>query len=991
MVRHGNAIRLFVILLALIALTFRSTASDDDEFFERQVRPLLAGNCWKCHGPDQQKAGLRLDSRDAILKGGDTGPAAVPGDPQESLLVDAVRYGDLYQMPPTGKLTDEQIQVLVEWVRRGAPWPTAARPDPQSTSEPSTRSLDTSWWAFQPRRVVEPPAVRDTHWPQGAIDVFVLAKLEASGLSPAPRLDPAAWLRRVTFDLTGLPPTPAEIAELLADDSQAGRAGAVDRLLASPRYGERWARHWLDLVRFAETAGHEFDFELPEAYRYRDYVIRALNDDVPYDRFVQEHLAGDLLPDPRYDVEDGTNQSLIATGFFFLGESKHSPVDIRADELERTDNQIDVMGKTFLGLTVACARCHDHKFDPIPQDDYYALAGILHSSRFRMAAVDDPRPRKAALDELRGIDAELAEAERDWLRQLMLQLSPSDMVAAVRTPLRTQAGRLFESFTAPGYAGWSIEGEAWAHGPTTFPRVIWSRWSITPREVVISGPGIAHSGRGAPHLEGALRSASFTIEHNKIAYRASGRKGRIQLIVENFQRIQDPIYGGLRLAVDDPQPRWIVQDVSMWRGRRAYIELFDDGPGWLAVDEIRVGDDLSPLAVDWPKPQSPSRDSKWPARFWPNEAWLPELNRRVRAAIDAEAVPPEIVQLLERRDVVASQLHEREKALAIGEGSAADETLLIRGNHKTPGHPVPRRTLSMLADSFESIGPTSSGRWELARNWTDPANPLLARVIVNRLWLHHLGEGLVRSPDNFGKLGEPPTHPELLDWLADDLVRHDWSLKRLHRQIVLSSAYAQSGRIDAQAAATDPKNQLWHHVPPRRLEAEALRDAMLAIAGRLDPTLYGPSVLPHLSEFMQGRGRPANSGPLDGAGRRSVYLNVRRNFLTPLLLAFDYPTPFSTVGRRSRANVPGQALVFWNNPLVRELAFQWARNHLAQELSSNERLTQMYLEAFGRTPNQAEQSAALEYLNAAATETEEDAWTDLAHVLWNTKEFVFVR
>ncbi|HEV3006317.1 MAG TPA: DUF1549 domain-containing protein, partial [Pirellulales bacterium] len=377
----------------------------DVEFFEKQVRPLLAEHCHKCHGPAEQKGGLRLDSRSAALAGGDTGPAVLPGKPEESLLVDAVGYGELYQMPPTGKLPDAAIATLRRWVELGAPWPVETADGERTMAGEFDLGERSRHWAFQGLVEHAPPTVRNTAWPRTAVDRFILAKLEAAGLAPAEPAERRTVLRRVTFDLTGLPPTAAEIESFLGDDSPQALERVVDRLLASPHFGERWARHWLDLVRYAESRGHEFDYPIPNAYQYRDYVVRALNADVPYDQFVVEHVAGDLLPAPRLNPARGFNESILGTGFWFLGEEVHSPVDIRGDETDRNDNKIDALSKTFLGLTVACARCHDHKFDAISTQDYYALAGFVLSSSYRQAPFEAWEPNRHVAAELAALRA----------------------------------------------------------------------------------------------------------------------------------------------------------------------------------------------------------------------------------------------------------------------------------------------------------------------------------------------------------------------------------------------------------------------------------------------------------------------------------------------------------------------------------------------------------------------------------------------------------
>ena len=402
------------------------------EFFEKQVRPLLAARCYECHSgkTKEPKGGLRLDSRSAAIQGGDTGPAVVPGDPAKSLLVDAVNYGDLYEMPPKSKLADAEIAVLTKWVDLGAPWPkedVAAAATNKSEFDLAGRK--DSHWCWQPVKSSAPPQVRDAAWPQSPSDFFVLARLEAAGLSPAPDADRRTLIRRLYFDLIGLPPTPAEVGAFVADDSPQALEREVDRLLDSPHFGERWGRHWLDLVRYAESRGHEFDYNIPNAYQYRDYVIRAFNADLPYDQFVVEHVAGDLLDAPRRHPERDFNESVLGTGFWFLNEWVHSPVDIRKDETDRFDNMVDVFGKTFLGLTIGCARCHDHKFDAISQRDYYALFGYLQSSAYRQV-------RFESLDQNRRLAKQLADLEDET------RSKAAPVVAGAVFPRDRQTGRL---------------------------------------------------------------------------------------------------------------------------------------------------------------------------------------------------------------------------------------------------------------------------------------------------------------------------------------------------------------------------------------------------------------------------------------------------------------------------------------------------------------------------------------------------------------------
>lgn len=1060
-----------------------SSQVDGAEYFEKKVRPLLAARCHECHGPNKQKANLRLDSREAVLKGGDTGPAIVPGEPEQSLLVDAIRYGETYQMPPKSQLPADEIEVLVNWVRLGAPWG-ADRPSATGAAQGGVFDLKAraGHWSLQPIAAPKAPEVADASWPINPIDHFVLAALERAGMQPAEAADRYALLRRVTYDLTGLPPTPDEIRSFVADRSPAAYARVVERLLDSPSYGERWARHWLDLVRFAETHGHEFDFDMPNAYRYRDYVVRALNADLPYDKFVIEHLAGDLLSPPRRNPLDGTNESIIGTGFFFFGEAKHSPVDVRQDEADRMDNQIDVLAKTFLGLTVSCARCHDHKFDAISTEDYYALAGYLQSSRYQQAFIDPPQMFERPVAELSAIEAERQEIARTFVREQAIaavgglaeallearsatagpwrefldlarkqpesafhvwavladedpnatqsfversrKLAKHLQARAQTAAAKEKAGEtiMFADFSDKNYEPWRTTG--WAFGSRPIPVGQWSpRTSFDCAPANFACAAAAHSGRLSERLQGTLRSPTFEISKPRIAYRLFGTGGRVRLVVDGLQLIRNPIYGGLEFSPKTVQPYWHEQDVSKWIGHRAYIELLDEGNHWLALEKVvfcdqmpsepkanpllaaalgderiasleslaRAYQDVCRRALDgWLAQSTLDRaESEANAGLVNDVLHLPNVASAARA--DCPEQRARLVAVDEKQAALTRDLPTPRLAMAMADGTAEDQPVFIRGSHKTPGAVVPRRCLEVLGGTRFAPPTEGSGRLELAQQLVAENNPLVARVIVNRLWHHHFGAGLVRSPDDFGVMGQGPTHGELLDYLATMLKREGWSLKAIHRLIVLSRTYQMSSRTRAEADEADPQNKLWHRRNPRRLEAEAIRDGLLTVSGRLNSRTQGPSIMPHLTSYMTGRGRPAESGPLDGDGRRTLYLSVRRNFLSPMLQAFDYPTPFTTIGRRGTSNVPAQALTMMNNPFVREQAEIWARRVIAGSSSMETRVHEMYLAALGREPEPVEVEAALAFVREGENgQAAEHVWAELAHTLFNAKEFVFV-
>ena len=1034
------------------------------EFFEKEVRPLLVNRCQSCHGTEKQKGDLRLDSRAAALTGGSNGAAVVPGKAGESLLVEAINYGDVAKMPPKSKLPDAEIATLTKWVEMGAPWPGSDAPAPVAKAAGTFNLQERAkFWSFQPIHPQAPPAVAHADWARTDVDRFLLAKMEAKGLAPAPDADRRTLIRRATFDLIGLPPTPAEVDAFAADAAPDAFEKVVERLLASPRYGERWGRHWLDLVRYAETSGHEFDYDIPFAYRYRDYVIRAFNADVPFNTFVTEHIAGDLLPSPRRDPATGRNESICGTAFFAFGDGTHSPVDVRDEEMRRIENQVDTFSKAFLGLTVACARCHDHKFDPISTKDYYALAGYFRSSRFQLADLDDPARTEARLAELASLKATLKPAPvagapatgagvAPYLQAARESLSDpakaaaslaaargldeatlNRWVAALREPAAAEptqplaawasgprqapAGEhseAFETFSAPGYPGWTATGPAFGTGPSGGGEIRTRGDSVT-----VVPPGQAHSGLVSGRLTGVLRSRTFTIKPGFIQYRAWGHKGRIRLVVAGFQKIRDPIYGRLSFPVDaGDTPRWYAQDVTMWAGQQAYIELADGaaadysagGPevlapdGYLAVDEIRFSDHPTPApaphataeqlaAIQSPEPAAQEFEaalvdaaSRWRAGQLSPDGRDPERAEALAFLADRGLIslgtPPSLAHY---RELEAS-LPAPTLTPALIDGTPEDEHVHIRGNSRTLGDLVPRRFLEALGGLKIPPPAQGSGRLDLANQLIDPANPLVARVVVNRAWKHHFGEGLVKSPDDFGVMGQAPSHPELLDYLAARFVADGWSLKQFHRLLLGSHAYAMSSTTEAAAEVADPGNRLLHRMNVRRLEAETLRDSILSVSGRLDARPFGPGVAPYLTPFMDGRGRPLNSGPLDGDGRRSIYLAIRRNFLNPMLLAFDYPAPSTTVGRRNVSNVPAQSLALWNDPFVLGEARRWADR--VAPLPADARIDSLFLTAFGRPPTAAERTDSLAFL--AAQSPGPSAWADLCQVLFNCKEFLYV-
>ncbi|WP_235989835.1 PSD1 and planctomycete cytochrome C domain-containing protein [Bremerella alba] len=1060
------------------------------EYFEKDIRPILAKRCYECHGPDSETpgGGLFLTSRGALLEGGDSGPSLVAGKPDQSLLIEAIHYDGIYQMPPKSRMPEDEIAKLEQWVASGAPWPVS---DEKNTPRKEVFDLEqrkAEHWAWQPVVRPELPDVQNDAWVKDPVDRFILAKLEKADLAPNGPAEPTILIRRLYLDLIGLPPTPEETQAFLADPSPIAIEKVVDRLLASPRFGEHWGRRWLDLVRYAESRGHEFDYDIPNAHEYRDYVIRALNQDVPYNELVVEHVAGDLLETPRTNPETGDNESVLGTGFWHLGDWVHSPVDIRQDETDRFDNMLDVMNKAFLGLTVTCARCHDHKFDAISQADYYAQAGFLQSSAYRQVRFESAQHNQQIADSLEKLNIEfqtkaqsayqnaIDQAFSRWEKELQTPESPwnqamteaaqdakhplhywAQVLAAAadqRPQVIAQAQQLVQQQHAAitGYDGqlihdyaqlpeqkWRTDGVVFGSGPQ--PAGAFS-WDASP-EVGINGvrtdeAAVYDVRWGALKLEKGvqddfgkirnwnragrtLKTDTFALSDGRIHYLVKG-SGRAFAVVDSHRLVQGPLHNVTVKewkSGDATTTQWITQDLRDYQGHAAHVEFtpIDDQP--LEILQVAEG----------PQPPSVMNDQAQAAQALGSDLTAGDANiQRFLETLKRAPASPETAPLadwLVRNwarlmpdqespwSELATAYHDQSKQLlanvkwrsrtapGMWDNSAEMEALLIRGNSRTPADQVERQLLTAIAGPENTYDQHGSGRLELARQMMDADNPFASRVAVNRVWHHLLGRGIVRTVDNFGVLGELPTHPQLLDYLAVQFVEDGWSLKQMIRRIVLSQIYQMSSLQVGSAEQADPKNDLFHRAEVKRLSGEAIRDSLLMVSGQLDETMYGPSVPVHLTSFMQGRGRPGKSGPINGAGRRSVYLEVRRNFLSPMMLAFDTPQPITTIGRRNQSNVPAQSLILLNDPMVIEQCEHWAQQAIAQTPQDTQlRIERMVQQAFSRKPTAQELVLANQFLEShrqtlsidpqhAASSVE--LWRDLAHVLVNAKPFIFVR
>ena len=1102
--------------------------AEQAEFFETTIRPLLADNCHACHGAgvDTPFGGLRLDSREGLLAGGDSGPAIVPGRPEASALVQRL-HGRPMLMPPTGPLGAGEIAALTRWVAMGAPWPqataSAAAADPPDPSAPfDLPARRRTHWAWHPVQASEPPAVADEAWPATPVDRFVLAALDEAGLAPAPDAGRAALIRRLSFDLRGLPPTPAEIARFAGDGSPSAYADLVDRYLDSPHFGERWARHWMDLFRYSESHGSEGDPDIPFAWRYRDYLIRAFNDDVPYDRLIREHLAGDLLPDPRLAADGRTSESMIGPANFRLVEHGFQPVDPWEDRVKWIDNQVDVASKAFLGLTVSCARCHDHKFDAISQKDYYSFFGTLYGARPTMRAIDSQavletnRDALAALKaDIRGLLADAWSAAAESLgAELLAALEPEagepagaegepvaaeeaaeaesgdetdaapapdpaagSVLAAWRALARVEAAEFSgawsdlrahwdaeiperERFNARHFEpGWDLRGPDYAEmighgtGRTEAPSRP-GEFAVERRgDLLLTGiyPGGAYTHLLSTKHPGVIQTPSFAIDSDYISFRVMGGDlSFVNLIIENYSVPRGGIYH-LRYSPKSDEMTWVQWDTEFWKGFTAYIEFATqddatrfqldpedsqlrhrptrrgDGRSFIGAgrivfhDEKRtpqetvvpvlslLGDAAEDAARDAPASREElaaliGRRAREAVAAWRDDRLTEQQAVFLDELVRADLLPRSLEELVDLRAPVAEyRLLERDVPVArrvpgVIDEAAPDQPLLVRGNHRNLGDAVPRAFLTALDDRpYPEPGLV---RLRLAEAVAAPGNPLTARVAVNRVWRHLFGYGIVRTVDNFGRLGDSPSHPELLDHLAAGFVDDGYSIKRLVRRLVLSRAYRMSSQASARAAEIDPSNRLLQHANLRRLDAEAIRDAMLSISGRLDPTLYGPSVPVHYAARRGLTEGDPNNGPVDGDGRRSIYQEIRRNAHNPFLEVFDLPKPATTRGQRDTTNVPAQSLALLNSPFVIGQAAEWGRRLAEGEAASMDgRIAHMFVKVLARPPSAAERARVADYLDAVAEERgvntslllyDAAVWQDVAHSLFNLKEFIFI-
>jgi len=952
--------------------------------FNFHVRPILVQNCYLCHGPDVtgRKADLRLDTYEgavAALKEG--GHAVVPGKPSKSQLIYRINHkdDDMVMPPPESnyKLTEREKALLEKWIDQGAEWKTH--------------------WAF-----IKPESpISETD--SNKIDMLVDQRLEQKGLPKMPVADKNSLIRRVSYLLTGLPPLPTDVTNFIGDESGDAYEKMVDSYLNSTGYGERWARHWMDLVRYAETKGHEFDYPITGAYKYRDYLIRAFNEDIPYDQLLKEHLAGDLL-EQRTNPDTGILESQLGTSFFAMGEGKHSPVDIKQEEALYIDNVIDVTSKTFQGLTVSCAKCHDHKFDPITAADYYAFYGIMESSRFGPIA-DISASTQQTAQEINDLNRYMKKMVADkWSKTAAEEIAVSGQPEKAVLP----AGNSFKKigdFRNSDFDGWTTHGLAFGE-QTTLGNPLMDR---TSKKLIGLDAGRASSKSFDKGVFGSLQSPNFILDKDFIGVKARGQNSTIRIIIDNFQLIQNPIYGELEQKVDAKNWKNYVFDISPWKGHKAYIEILPGGYKGHNYDLTEDAFIEAEYAVAY--------ESAWPSEMEqmilnssPQKEGLATLNvsantvKSLNLALKKGRLSsrfPELAQVLDSSQQLTQTLTDDGFFYGVTDGFALNSSIFNRGNHNDLlEEKIPRSFLSALPLGEIPFKSKGSGRLELAEAMLNKDNPLTARVMTNRIWHHLFGKGIVETVDNFGLQGKLPSHPELLDYLAVKFQNEGWSIKKLIREIVISETFKRSTNRNEELSAKDPNTIYLASFPVRRLEAEAIRDGILAASASLDSTMYGPPVKTYLTEFMQGRGRPSESGPLDGAGRRSIYQEVRRNFLEPMMITFDRPIPFSTFGNRNVTNVPAQSLTLMNDPFVAEQAEIMATKLLAQkELTFDQKIEWIYIRTFSRKPTAEELQKAqlfitelkkMESTPESDLDKETLVWKDFCHSIFNLKEFIYL-
>ncbi len=1074
--------------LMLCISTGHRLLAGDAEFFEKRIRPVLAAHCFECHSGETQESGLRVDSLNGLLTGGERGPAIVPGKPDESLLISAIRHSDTLQMPATRKLPQPLIDDVAQWIREGAEWPNAEpvtiAPTPAAMERMPTEA-EKQFWAFQtPQKSPIPPVADVNGWVRTPVDSFILEQLESRQLLPNHTADKRTLIRRATLALIGLPPTPDEVRVFLADESPTAFASVVERLLSSPRYGERWGRHWLDVVRYADSNGLDENLAFGNAWRYRDYVIEAFNADRPYDEFLREQLAGDLLPAAA--SADIQLRRIIATGFLSLGAKMLAEDDPVKMEMDIIDEQIDTLGKAVLGMTIGCARCHDHKFDPISAHDYYALAGIFKSTKtmdnFGVVARWQERPialpeviterdrQQAAAETVQAEITQHMQQETDRIisearaqlaayllaaeRQLRAEESQASAIPIADSEARRSAPECL-LLEAEDYARGNVMKDTTNYGAGIGVLV---NQGVLPNftEYDIELPQAGLYQFDLRYAAAAARPTIVMIDETPMKTDAAGQvtgswtgesqKWFVEAIVQvsagkHVVRLENagpfphidklciaPAIGGPpttpSVAEETPEKPAVPLHASIvanWVKLLTAQRDVADGPFGLwwklrTAGSLEVSLDSSPLTAALLADPIPTTLAALALRYQelangedlphlaPLKALLSGSNSPFTLgdkaeSVYSESVVTELKMLREKKAAIETAIPAIPEAMSVSEGLPQNLRIHLRGSHTTLGVEVPRRMPRVFAMGDESpITDETSGRLKLAEWLTQPGHPLTARVLVNRVWQAHFGEGLVRSPDNFGRLGEKPTHPELLDWLATELIDKGWSIKSLHRLILNSAVWQQSTDFNQAATGIDPENRLLWRMNRRRLEAEAIRDSLLAIGGGLDTTMGG-TLLP--TENRKYVTSTANINvDIYEAPRRTVYLPVVRSALNDYLTAFDFGDPSAMSGQRDRTTVAPQSLFLMNSKLVASQSESLATLLLASSGDDAGRIAEAFERFYSRAPTPSEVDSSLGFIahyedtlrlrGTAADSLRPEAWQAFCRALMTTNEFLYV-
>ncbi len=918
-------------------------AAEPEKFFTEQVRPILEKRCWECHGQDVQESSLRLDSQQGLTAGGSSGRSLTNvAQPDESYLWEVLQHGGSVAMPPDDKLPDSELTVLHEWIKLGLPWPGASSPSAVPATREERYALQRQQhWALQ--KISDPalPPVQNAQWVAQPLDYYILARLESHGLTPSLPADRRTLIRRLKFDLLGLPPTIDEVQAFVNDTSADAYEKLVERYLASPHYGERWGRHWLDVARYADTRGYAFDRErrYPYAYTYRDYVIRAFNEDLPYDQFILQQLAADQL------CSEPNDPNLAALGFLTVGRKfNNRHLDI--------DDQIDAVGRGVLGLTISCARCHDHKYDPIPTEDYYSLYGVFASSKEpdEFPIIGDPTQTPGYAEFKQELDRRQAELDN------FVETKRDEIAQAAR---RHAADYLARAITRESEESLILQPFIGLKGEEFKPRLV-QRW----REQLVRTAKADHPVLGPLYELALIPDEEYTTKAPTVLERwqavvTGTEPGQLNPHVKEALQREPPhtkldlarVYGQLLSSLYLQQQEASPAATESPSAAATAAAPFDTAT--VQVVEILTGPSgLTDIALSETRSLLTRADGNT----------YRELERKVQSfQVDSPGSPPRAMVI--REDDKPHNPH-----------------VFIRGDHARPGKEVPRQFLLALAGFERKPFEQGSGRLELARLIASPDNPLTARVIANRIWMHHFSMPLVSTPSDFGTRSDPPVQADLLDHLATCLIQHKWSLKSLHRTILSSSTYRQASLTRAECAAVDPENMLYWRMNPHRLEFEPMRDAMLAVASQLDLT---------------SGGRPAELTKEPFSLRRAVYGYIDRQDLPGLFRVFDVASPDQSCPARSRTTVPQQALFVMNSPFAMECAKQVvARTEIVSVAEVHPRIEAIYRLVFARSPSAEELRVGEEFIAAASQETapegHPDAWQQYAQLLLMSNAFLFV-